>query len=141
MQCFLKPILTSSQSGKGFTLVELAVVIAIVVILAALGYSKLFNMAGSSEQAIISDFRQQLISGASTYTVRYGTIPNGFDEFVDSAQVIQGRHTISTYNFGTNALDSPCQITPAVITCNGTFSAYPAVEFRWNSGDITINGI
>jgi len=135
---------SSTQQLKymsGFTLIELAIVIIIVGILAAVGFTKLFNLTGSSEQAVILDFRQQLISAASAYTLAQGITPNGFTDFVDTNPVSQGARTISVARFGTNAQQSPCQPAATAITCNGTFNQYPTVQYLWNNGEITISGI
>ncbi len=131
----------SLASSLGFTLIELAIVIAVITILASVAYARLLSLSGTSELAVINDFKQQLISAASSFTIEQGSIPNGFNDFVETAQTIQEPRTLTINNLGINAVQTPCQVTQATITCAGTFQNYNNVRFLWNDGDILVTGI
>lgn len=57
---------------RGFTLVEIAAVVAIVGIIAALAMMRMTDLVRSSEIALARDFHNQLKNGAEIYTARMG---------------------------------------------------------------------
>ncbi len=72
------------RARTGFTLVELAIVIAVVAILAAVAFTRLMETPESAERALVMDYLNQLKSAASMYTAESGVHPQGFDNFVDT---------------------------------------------------------
>lgn len=134
---------------KGFTLIELAIVIAILGILAAVALNNLGNTQASAECAMIKDMAAQLSSGYGVYTAAEGATPTGFDKYVvttappltpGAAGVGRVNPNISLYNFGPNAAKGTrCAVASGAagtITCTSTFNSYNAT-YTFNNGAVT----
>jgi len=131
---------------KGFTLIELAIVIAILGILAAVALNNLGNTQASAECSMIKDMAAQLASGYGVYTAAEGSTPTGFDKYVTTsttftlgaAGVGRVNPNLSLANFGPNAgKGSPCAVAAGAITCPNTFNSFNPT-FNFNNGAVTI---
>jgi type IV pilus assembly protein PilA len=119
------------KQQRGFTLIELAVVIAIVAILAAVAIPRLTDTTDAAEAAVFRDFKSQLVSAAAMFTARQGAVPTGFNQFVDGTNLAPaGNMTIST-----RPLNANCAVTAAAITCTG-YRRWNPVTFNWSGGSI-----
>ncbi len=119
---------------KGFTLVELAVVIAIVAILAAVAVPKLVDSTDSAQAAVAQDFVSQLNSAASMYTAKQMASPDGFDDFVKTGAIaVADTQTLSTATLGAGS----CTVAAAAINCTSAFNKLTAATYAWNNGAIT----
>ncbi|MBK8191060.1 MAG: prepilin-type N-terminal cleavage/methylation domain-containing protein [Vampirovibrionales bacterium] len=131
----------TTAHASGFTLVELAVVIALVAILAAAGASRLVTAPEIAERAVILDFLQNLKSASAMYTARHHEIPQDFQAFVSPTIPIPNDKTISTQTLGFHAQSHPCDVQPQRIVCSGTFQKYAVIQYEWNSGNFIVTGL
>jgi type IV pilus assembly protein PilA len=132
------------SAQKGFTLIELAIVIAIISVLAAVAIPRFADLGQTAEAALAQDMVSQLSSGAAIYTARQGTPPTGFTQYVtltnadlNAAPAGGNYFTVSLANFGPNAKNGTrCTIAAAVVTCNAAFNRNN-VAYNFNNGAVT----
>jgi prepilin-type N-terminal cleavage/methylation domain-containing protein len=122
-----------NPSTNGFTLIELAVVIVVLGILAATAIPRYMDATALAEASNIRDFKTKLTSAAVFYIHENGRPPRGFNEFVTNTPTVLPPHFVSTHALGST---QPCRSIQAnSITCNN-FQKW-TVTYRWQNETVT----
>ena len=138
-------ISVTQAAQSGFTLIELAIVIAIVSVLAAVAVPKFQNAEAGAERGIIQDMTSQLKSAMSIYIVRSGKTPEKFSDFVKTTALTSGdAQTISLLSFGPGAkAGTTCNPGDETLTCDGgadkPFRKWKNITYNLNGGAIALD--
>jgi prepilin-type N-terminal cleavage/methylation domain-containing protein len=130
-------------AAKGFTLIELAIVVVIVAILASVAVPRFSSVTSSASASVVKDTLNQLTSAGSIYAAERQSTPTTFAQFVvPGVLAANAPQTMSLQGLGRpNA--PPCNVAAATITCssgpgNTRFpdlgNAAGNVTFRFNTG-------
>ncbi|MEB3287523.1 MAG: type II secretion system protein [Vampirovibrionales bacterium] len=143
----------SPRPKNGFTLIELAIVIAVLGILAAVALNSMRNTQATAECVMMKKMTRELAAAYGTFATAEGFTPENFSRFITtdpppfdgpSGEGPTRTHVIlSLFKFGTNAGKTPpirCAVSEQTITCDGVFRFYPNdVIYQFQNGAITLN--
>lgn len=86
------------RSESGFTLIELAIVIAIIGILAAVAVPRFQNLTSQAEDSVARSLLQSLQSSAAIYVAQQRVPPVIFSDFVATSGAASGAMTLTLQN-------------------------------------------
>ena len=115
---------------KGFTLIELAVVIAIIAILAAVALPRIGDASSQAECAKVRDLAARLSSAASIYTAEQSQEPIDFSSFVTGAEAIVPPQTLSIHGFDCGTIGATIGNCAALRDYNPTY--------LWRDGQVSL---
>jgi prepilin-type N-terminal cleavage/methylation domain-containing protein len=130
-----------TTAARGFTLIELAVVIALIAILASVAMMRYNNLTQSAAQAVANSYINALTTGASEFTTAESRTPSGYDEFVSATTTVTAPQTmpILADRDGTIRCTAP---TSTTITCNfPEISATSQAVYTFNGGATTLTWV
>lgn len=119
--------------NAGFTLIELAVVIIIIAVLASVAVPRLVDFQRIAQATVAKDMLNVLRSGAAIYAAQNNKIPNDFGDFVTEGPMnAASESTVSLAQFG----KGQCNVNGATINCPATaFSELSAFSYTFTSAD------
>jgi prepilin-type N-terminal cleavage/methylation domain-containing protein len=82
-----------TKAAKGFTLIELAIVIAIIAILASVAIPRFANMTDNANGALAQAYLSQLNTASATWMASNAATPTGFAQFVENATSVPAAAT------------------------------------------------
>ena len=136
------------QSNKGFTLVEILIVVIILGILASIVVAQFTNVRGSTSDTALKDDLRWLRSAVQLYQIEHGRLPTlaSFDgqmtQFTDMNGTV-GAQKDATYKFGSYVYQMPILPVGAQIGKRGVTGPAYTAGYGWQydetTGTVTAN--
>jgi prepilin-type N-terminal cleavage/methylation domain-containing protein len=87
---------------EGFTLIELAIVIALISILSTLAVLRFADLQDNAHRSMAQRFLSQLISAAAVATAETSTAPTAFTQFVSTSPASVGTVSVAPFTYVLN---------------------------------------
>jgi prepilin-type N-terminal cleavage/methylation domain-containing protein len=131
---------TVAKKQKGFTLIELAIIIAIIGIMSAVAVTQFIDLTGNAEEAVLSDYLQKLNTGVASYMAATGHRPDNFSDFVAATPALLTPGTGLNIALLSNKSGVALCATPVgtVLTCEEAGLRAKTAVYTLNAGAITI---
>src|SRR5664280_1683304 len=91
----IPPMNKSIRSSKGFTLVEIMIVVVIIGLLAAMAIPAFQKVRASSQDKTVMNNMRQLGAAADQYFLEFGTSSAGITALVGSSNYIKALNTVA----------------------------------------------
>jgi prepilin-type N-terminal cleavage/methylation domain-containing protein len=129
--------LISSVKRKAFTLIELAIILAIIGVMSAVAITQMMDLTGSAEEALFEDYLQKLNTGVAQYMVAKGHRPDSFSDFVGATLDVSNGVTVPL--LVSKSGDPICPAPGAgTMNCNGAGVRSRNATFTLTSGTIEL---
>ena len=133
---------TANKKQKGFTLIELAIIIAIIGIMSAVAVTQFVDLTGNAEEAVLSDYLQKLNTGVASYMAATGHRPDDFEDFMAATPATltpgTGKNIALLSNRSGAALCTMPSAGGLVLTCDTDALRAKTAVYTLNAGAITM---
>jgi prepilin-type N-terminal cleavage/methylation domain-containing protein len=129
---------------KGFTLIEMGVVIAVIGILSVMAMVQTEGIDDSTENALLEDYLQKLNAGAATYLENTGQEPTDFRQFIaiDRASLDHANNILVPLLYNKDNVEMCGTVVPdvgsTILTCNGTGLVKRQATYTLTAGMVSI---
>lgn len=93
---------TVNQSSKGFTLVEIMIVVVIIGLLAAMAIPAFQKVRSSSQDKAVLNNMRQLGAAADQYFLENGTSTAALTDLIGSSAYVKALNTVANENYPLN---------------------------------------
>ena len=129
---------------KGFTLIEMGVVIAVIGILSVMAMVQTEGIDDSTENALLEDYLQKLNAGAATYLENTGQEPTDFRQFIaiDRASLDHANNILVPLLYNKDNVEMCGTVRPAsgttTLICNGSGLVKRQATYTLTAGMVSI---
>ena len=136
--------ITTTTTPRAFTLIELAVVIAVIGILSVMAMVQTEGMDESMENALLEDYLQKLNAGAATYLEKTGQEPTDFRQFIaiDRASLDPANNILVPLLYNKDNVEMCGTVRPVsgttTLICNGSGLVKRKATYTLTAGMVSI---